>query len=138
MKGRVLPMVYVEPQRRSSTHSSREFLPRNITCQEREETILHAMVDAIPHFVWIMHPDGTFQYSNQRMRDLLNRTTDQLQGNEWIQCLHPEDRERTLALRQHALEMGKLYENEYRLQDGQTGAYRWFLARAVPVHDETG
>jgi PAS domain S-box-containing protein len=106
--------------------------------QECQEEALYAVVDAIPHFVWMMHPDGTFEYSNQRMRDYVDRTTDQLQGNGWIQILHPEDHERTLALRQHSLETGDPYENEYRFQNGQTGAYRWFLARAMPVRDEAG
>jgi len=55
-----------------------------------------------------------------------------------MQFLHPEDHERTLALRQHALETGEPYENEYRFKDGRTGAYRWFLARAMPVRDEAG
>src|SRR5258707_12261699 len=38
----------------------------------------------------------------------------------------------------HALATGEPYEIEYRLKDGQTGEYRWFLTRGVPVRDETG
>src|SRR5207253_2013130 len=38
----------------------------------------------------------------------------------------------------HLLETSEPYEIEYRLKEGQTGAYRWFLARAMPVRDETG
>jgi PAS domain S-box-containing protein len=43
-----------------------------------------------------------------------------------------------VAHQRHAHATGELYEIEYRLKDGQTGTYRWFLARAMPVRDETG
>lgn len=56
----------------------------------------------------------------------------------WRQFVHPEDLKRTLSLRQQSLETGALYENEYRLRDGHTGEYRWFLARALPVYDAAG
>ncbi|GHO82529.1 hypothetical protein KSZ_05350 [Dictyobacter formicarum] len=38
----------------------------------------------------------------------------------------------------HAVETGDPYEVEYRFREGQTGEYRWFLARAMPVRDEAG
>jgi PAS domain S-box-containing protein len=31
-----------------------------------------------------------------------------------------------------------MFENEERLKNGQTGEYRWFLSRAVPVRNEAG
>jgi hypothetical protein len=52
--------------------------------------------------------------------------------------VHPEDLERTLAIRQRSLKTGERYESEYRLRDRRTGAYHWFLVRALPVHDEAG
>jgi PAS domain S-box-containing protein len=52
--------------------------------------------------------------------------------------LHPDDSPHTLTVWHQALEMGEPYEVEYRLKEGQTGAYRWFLARGTPVRDEAG
>jgi PAS domain S-box-containing protein len=52
--------------------------------------------------------------------------------------VHPEDAERAVALRHQTLQTGGPFENEYRFRNGQTGGYRWFLARALPVRDETG
>jgi PAS domain S-box-containing protein len=52
--------------------------------------------------------------------------------------LHPEEAEGILAFRHQTLETGEPYESECRLRNGQTGTYRWFLARGTPVRDETG
>jgi PAS domain S-box-containing protein len=59
-------------------------------------------------------------------------------GHAWSQFLHPDDYQHTLTVWHHALETGEPYEIEYRLKEGSTGSYRWFLARGTPVRDETG
>src|SRR5258708_24521954 len=65
-------------------------------------------------------------------------TPEQLQGDGWIACLHPDDRQRTLDAWQTAVRTQTLYEVEYRMQQGRTGAYRWFLARGMPRKDSQG
>jgi PAS domain S-box-containing protein len=59
-------------------------------------------------------------------------------GDGWSQFLHPGDYQYTLTTWHHALETGEAYEIEYRLKDGKTGSYRWFLARGMPVRDDAG
>src|SRR5258708_31729530 len=63
-----------------------------------------------------------------------------MQRERWARLpfIHPDDREGTRALWQHALDTGAMYEHEERFRKSQTGAYRWFLARAMPVRDENG
>ncbi|EFH88456.1 PAS domain S-box protein [Ktedonobacter racemifer] len=55
-----------------------------------------------------------------------------------LQFVHPEDRERVLAIQRQGLEAGEPYEFEYRLRERQPGAYRWFLSRGVPLRNEEG
>ncbi|WP_040441799.1 PAS domain S-box protein [Ktedonobacter racemifer] len=55
-----------------------------------------------------------------------------------LQFVHPEDRERVLALQRQGWEAGEPYEFEYRLRERQPGAYRWFLSRGVPLRNEEG
>ncbi len=43
-----------------------------------------------------------------------------------------------MPLRYQTLETGEPFESECRLRNGQTGTYRWFLARGMPVRDDTG
>ena len=107
------------------------------TLKAREE-YFRALAETVPQLVWMTRPDGYTEYLNQRMSDYMNTTPEQLLGTGWLQFLHPDDYERTVAARRHALETGELYEIEYRLRNGLTGEYRWFLARGIPVRDEHG
>jgi PAS domain S-box-containing protein len=63
-----------------------------------------------------------------------------MQSNPWthLQFIHPDDRAGNQALWQHAQDTGTMYEHEERLRNGQNGAYRWFLMRAMPMRDEAG
>ena len=72
------------------------------------------------------------------MCNYIGLTAEQAQREEWLQYLHPDDRERNRAHWQHALATGDMYEHEERLKQSQTGEYRWFLVRALPMRDEAG
>jgi len=107
--------------------------------KKRTETELRVLVDAIPHLVWILYPDGSAEYANQRWCDYTGIGTQQYLKSSRHLVVHPDDYQRSLTLRQHAFATGEPYEVEYRLRDGHTGTYRWFLVRALPVCDyETG
>jgi len=110
----------------------------DITARKRAEGEIHALIDAIPQLVWTGRPDGYVDYTNQRWRDYTGMTTEQAQGEGWMQTLHPDDRQRVLAVWQSAVQTGQPYEVEQRLRHGTTGAYRWFLVKAVPFKDAQG
>ncbi len=98
----------------------------------------HVLIETMPQIVWIGPPSGAKDYFNQRWFDYTHATHEQVQGAGWLQFLHPDDYERTLALGRHAIETGEPYEMENRFREGQTGIYRWFLSRAMPMRDDTG
>jgi PAS domain S-box-containing protein len=95
--------------------------------KKRAEDDLHVLVDAIPQHVWMVRPDGSCEYCNQRWCDYTNMTFEQAQGDGWLQAIHPDDQPHLLAAWQRAIKTGTPYEVEYRLRNGRTGAYRWFL-----------
>ncbi len=107
----------------------------DITARKQAEGEIRSLFDAIPQIVWIVRPDGFSEYQNQRWRDYTCMTTEQAQGNGWMQCTHPDDRQRVLAVWQRAVQTGRPYEAEQRLRHGTTGDYRWFLMQAVPFKD---
>ncbi|GHO45574.1 PAS domain S-box protein [Ktedonospora formicarum] len=96
------------------------------------------LAEMVPQTVWTMWPDGSLDYTNQRYRDV-TQVDFNLEGDDiWRKYIHPDDIERTLALRHKLLRTGKIYDNEYRILDGRTGEYRWYLVRALPIHNENG
>ena len=111
---------------------------RDITERKHAEDELRTLVDAIPHFVWMMRPDGAAAYANQRWCDYTGKTSEQIQGDGWLQFIHPDDRPRIQEAWQTAVHTGTPYEVEHRIQHGSTGEYRWFLARGVPLRDRQG
>jgi PAS domain S-box-containing protein len=110
----------------------------DITARRRAEAEIHVLIDTIPQLVWTARPDGSNDSVNQRYRDYTGQSSEEIQGEGWLQSLHPEDRPRVLAEWQRAVQTGEEYETEERIHQHITGEYRWFLARGMPMRDETG
>jgi PAS domain S-box-containing protein len=121
-----------------SDSERRTVMTRNITERKHEEEELRALVDAIPQLVWIAGPDGSITYNNQRSTDYLAMPFGQDEGHGWRAGVHPDDQQRVWDAWQTSIQTGVPYEVEFRLQDGTSGAYRWFLTRALPMRDEAG
>lgn len=89
--------------------------------------------NAMPQLVWSNLPDGTFDFYNEQCVEFAG-SPDQV---DWKDLLHPEDYARTRAAWEHSLQTGEPYQMEYRFRD-RDGKYHWFLARALPVHNNEG
>ncbi|EFH88802.1 PAS domain S-box protein [Ktedonobacter racemifer] len=111
---------------------------RDITERKHAEEELRVLIDAIPQLVWMARPDGSRDYCNRRWCDYTDMTSEQYQGDGWLQAIHPDDQQRVLEVWQHSVQTGRPYETELRLRQGTTGAYRWFLVRAMQHKDDQG
>jgi len=104
----------------------------------KSEAELRTIVDKIPQLIAVLAPDGQALYVNQATLEYTGLTADQARGFEFRKrVFHPEDVERLLDERGHALERGEPFENEQRARrhDGQ---YLWFLIRYRPLLDGHG
>ncbi|MBI5441733.1 MAG: PAS domain S-box protein, partial [Deltaproteobacteria bacterium] len=100
------------------------------------EAQFRQLSEALPQLVWMTAPDGHLQYVNERWHQYTGRAEPPCRES-WMEDLHPEDRERTVEGWSESVGTGKPYHVEYRLRRAD-GEYRWFLARALAVRDETG
>ena len=119
----------------------------DVTAERRAERELREAAEAMPQLVWITTPEGYHEYYNARWyaytgmpRPAAGRFDPAVDedGWNWKRYLHPDDYDRSVARWAHALATGDPYEIEYRFREAATGAYRWFLGRALPLRDATG
>lgn len=99
---------------------------------------LRRMADAIPQIVWSANPEGVLTY--------LNRATLEYTGDpdhsipltqNWLNALHPDDRERCMAQWMECVHSGRDYRIEFRILR-HDGTYRWHTTSAKPVRDAGG
>jgi diguanylate cyclase (GGDEF)-like protein/PAS domain S-box-containing protein len=96
------------------------------------------LADTLPQIVWTADPEGRVTYFNRRWYEYTGLDAEGSLGFAFRQALHPGDEERTVARWERSWRLGEPYEIEYRLFSRSLGAYRWFLARANTVIDESG
>ena len=102
------------------------------------EARLATLADAMPQLVWIGRSDGELEYVNQRLCEYVGLSSDAAKRHDvWRQTIHPEDRDKNMAVWSQAISMGEAYTLEQRLRR-HDGVYRWFLVRAQPERDSAG
>ena len=87
--------------------------------------------------VWTAEADGAHDYFNAHNTEYTGLTLEQLRGWEWQATIHPDNLSRCLELWSRSVATGEPYEIEYRLRRFD-GTYRWHLARALPLRDDSG
>lgn len=95
------------------------------------------LADAMPQIVWTSEPDGHLDYYNRGFFEYTGLTFEDLKGWGWNKIIYPDDFDRTITAWTESLQSEKDYYMEYRLKRSD-GSYRWHLARAVPIRNESG
>ncbi|WP_338503935.1 PAS domain S-box protein [Sphingomonas kaistensis] len=105
----------------------------------RSEAQFRTLAEAIPGMLFVTDSDGGNRYVNETFATFSGLPKEQLLGKGWLQLLHPDDRDRTLAAWADANAQDRPYEVEYRLRN-HAGDYRWIAARAlrIPASDGEG
>jgi PAS domain S-box-containing protein len=101
------------------------------------EVRFRTLADAIPQLAWMADADGSIFWYNQRWYDYTGSTPDQVAGWGWQGVHHPDWVEGVTERYRAAVSAGVPWEDTFPLR-GADGEFRWFLSRAVPMHDEQG
>ena len=124
----------------------REWIGTNtdITEQRRAEEALRNneqrlrfMFDSMHQKIFTTTPEGSIDYFNPAWTAFSGLGAEALRDWNWVQLIHPDDLDDSIAAWTHALEHGVPFEVEQRCRRAD-GRYRWHLSRAVPMRDEAG
>ncbi|MEO5806148.1 PAS domain-containing protein [Devosia sp.] len=105
--------------------------------QREIEAQFQTFAEAMPNHVWTSAPNGTLDWFNSRVYEYAGAQPGELDGQAWTRIVHPDDLTASGANWAAALASGQPYETEFRLQR-HDGAYRWHIARAVPIPGKSG
>ena len=111
---------------------------RSEAALRQSEARLRVLADAMPQIVFTAMPDGSIDYFNRKWYELTGTLASQVDDDMWLDALHPSDRIGCLQSWRDDVRAGRPHEHEGRFWSAQDGTYRWFLARALPVRDESG
>ena len=96
-----------------------------------------SLIGAMAAIVWTTTPEGKQISEIPEWQEFTGQTREEAAGFGWADAIHPEDRQRTVALWRDAIDSGLTFALEHRLRR-RDGVYRIMQVRAVPVRDEAG
>jgi diguanylate cyclase (GGDEF)-like protein/PAS domain S-box-containing protein len=106
-----------------------------VALAESEERY-RALIQASTAMVWRAAPDGSI-LTGWGWEEFSAQAAEEYQGHGWLNAVHPDDRERVVAVWQELREQGRSGEVEYRVLT-RDGEYRWVVARGVPLKADDG
>lgn len=106
--------------------------------RESEERF-RSLAAALPQLIWSSTANGLIEYVNPLWRTYAGWSADQPPpGDPWRSLLHPDDQNIFIERWEAALRSGETFQTQSRLRHMPDGSYRWFLCRAVPLHNSKG
>jgi PAS domain S-box-containing protein len=97
-----------------------------------------SLANVVPQLIWTTDAKGTVEYVNDRWVEYTQYDLARARDAGWRAALHPDHELQIRDRWQHSLRTGEPFAAEYRLREGATGRYRWFLVNAVPARGAEG
>jgi PAS domain S-box-containing protein len=139
-----LPKASLTSERLATSLRHAMELARSAAAQRRaedelrtQEALFRTLANNIPQMAWIADNHGRRSWYNERWYAFTGMTSEESRALGWQRVHHPDHLERVRAGQLAAFERGDAWEDTFPLRR-HDGAYRWFLARAMPVHDQGG
>ena len=104
--------------------------------RESEEQV-RQLFESVPQLVWTCQPEGLCDYLGPQWVTFTGVPEAPQLGYGWLEQVHPDDREPTLAAWLSQCAAGSDFHIEFRIRR-HDGVYRWFDTQAKLMHDLSG
>lgn len=104
---------------------------------EKNEEKLKILIDAVPVIIWITDAVGNCTYLNSNWYNYTGQKKADAKQLEWLNLVHPEDRERVNERFQVSISQKDYFSHTYRLRT-KNGNYRWVIDKGTPKYSPTG
>lgn len=144
LDGQVIDVEVVSLPVRYKGEPAIQIVVRDITDRKRthdalqkSEERLRFMAATMPQKMFTATPGGAIDYVNPQWESFAGIKHEGLLGDGWIDLLHPDDLEDSLARWRHSVRTGEPFsiEQRFRRHDGE---YRWHISRARAMMDDAG
>jgi PAS domain S-box-containing protein len=98
----------------------------------RSEARYRSLTQATSAAVWSIGPGGPGEEGARWWCALTGQRPEQVMTADWLDALHPDDRDAARAAWQQAMATGGVFQHEYRVR-AIDGTYRHISVRGVPV-----
>ncbi|MDQ6718745.1 MAG: ATP-binding protein [Gemmatimonadota bacterium] len=95
------------------------------------------LLELSPQIVWSANAAGAIIDTNRYWYDYTGLAAGRGLGAEWVDVIHPKDRDRVVAAWRKSVETGAEMEIEFRIRRAD-GAYHSFLSRGRAIRNERG
>lgn len=103
----------------------------------KSEQRFQNLADNAPVLIWMSDQNHRGIYFNKQWLEFTGRSFSEEAGNGWSERMHPDDRERCLAICKDAFNRRASFTMEYRHQR-HDGEYRWLLDTGTPCFAADG
>jgi two-component system, chemotaxis family, CheB/CheR fusion protein len=104
--------------------------------QEREQWF-RTTADNAPVMIWMAGADRKTSFVNKAWLEFRGIAFDQAIGRSWVEDMHPDDREKVIALYDDSYEKRAPFSVEYRAKN-KGGEYIWITSHGQPNHTHDG
>ncbi|WP_281633431.1 PAS domain-containing sensor histidine kinase [Flavobacterium luteolum] len=109
---------------------------QNVIAESEEK--FRQLADLVPQIIWTSNPEGFIDYYNSRWYEYTGFNEHEFGDSSWMPVLHPDDVSMVSKNWYQSVHAGTSYQIEFRLKNINTGEYRWFLSKALPIRDKEG
>ncbi|MCH8330114.1 MAG: PAS domain S-box protein [Bacteroidetes bacterium] len=78
------------------------------------ENVYQAIIESLPHIVWVADSEGQVTYVNKAWHDLTGYSFEESLSTGWAVAIHPKDAPELLQKWENVYENGEAYQGECR------------------------